>query len=197
MTLAPQASPTPTAVVTSDEPAYAHGYMTVRQIGVAFNGHTWKQPVLTYNTGHPGAVAVATRPNGDVLMIRTWRQAVNRLVWELPRGGGQHPDPVITATNELAEETGYSPVGPGRFLGWADRDSGFIADPVGYVALDIAADATPGENDGEAFDIAWFTRAQIAAMVVSGDLTDAMTLTGLALLDAHALAAATGLADAA
>lgn len=189
----PHTAPTPTenadapvATVTSDEAAYSHGYMNVRQVGVEFNGHAWTQPVLTYNTGHPGAIAVATRPDGTVLMIRTWRQAVNRLVWELPRGGGQDPDVLVTASNELTEETGYTPTGPGRFLGWADRDSAFIADQVGYVGFDIAADAVPGENDGEAYEIGWFTRAQINAMIAAGEMTCGMTLIGLALHDAHA-----------
>lgn len=183
---APVATPVaaPVATVTFDEQAYTHGYMNVRQIGVEFNGHTWAQPVMTYNTGYPGAVAVASRPDGTLLMIRTWRQAVNRLVWELPRGGGQCPDVLVTATNELTEETGYSPTGPGRFLGWADRDSAFIADPVGYVAFDVAADAVGGQNDGEAYEIAWFTRADINQMIATGQMTCGMTLIGLALLDA-------------
>lgn len=186
----------PAAVVTNERDGYVSpdGRLTIRFADVAFNGHAWTQTLLSFSNKHPGAIAVATRPDGSVLLIQTWRQAVGRMVWELPRGGGQDPDPVVTATNELIEETGYAPTGPGRFLGWSDKDSAFITDQVGYVAFDIAADAVPGETDLEAFDVAWFTRTEVARMLVSGEITCAMTVTGLGLLDAHALAAA---ADAA
>ena len=59
---------------------------------------------------HPGAVAVlALDDDRRVLMIRQYRHAVERELWELPAGLRDHDgeSPVRTAQRELLEETGY------------------------------------------------------------------------------------------
>ena len=59
---------------------------------------------------HPGAVAALALDAEDrILMIRQYRHAVGRLLWEIPAGlrdvAGE--DPWLTAQRELMEETGY------------------------------------------------------------------------------------------
>jgi len=59
---------------------------------------------------HPGAVAALTLDAEDrILMIRQYRHAVGRLLWEIPAGlrdvAGE--DPWLTARRELLEEAGY------------------------------------------------------------------------------------------
>jgi 8-oxo-dGTP pyrophosphatase MutT (NUDIX family) len=59
---------------------------------------------------HPGAVGIVALDPGDrVLMIRQYRHAVGRLLWELPAGlrdvAGEPT--VLAARRELLEETGY------------------------------------------------------------------------------------------
>ena len=59
---------------------------------------------------HPGAVAALALDAEDrILMIRQYRHAVGRLLWEIPAGlrdvAGE--DPWLTARRELMEETGY------------------------------------------------------------------------------------------
>lgn len=154
----------------------------IRQVEVELPPLRWPQRVLEHHE-HPGAVPVATRPDGAILFIRIWRHAVGVFMWEMPRGRGQHPDPVVTATNELTEETGYSPDGPGRFLGWGHPNASYIADRIGHIHLPVAADAVPGPADDEASQVSRLNRADIANLVVAGHLTCSMTLTGLTLLD--------------
>ncbi len=59
---------------------------------------------------HPGAVGiVALDEAGQVLLIRQYRHAVSRLLWELPAGlrDVQGEPPLTTAERELLEEVGY------------------------------------------------------------------------------------------
>jgi 8-oxo-dGDP phosphatase len=59
---------------------------------------------------HPGAVAALALDAEDrILMIRQYRHAVGRLLWEIPAGlrDVAREDPWLTAQRELMEETGY------------------------------------------------------------------------------------------
>ncbi len=56
---------------------------------------------------HPGAVAVVALDDEDrVLLLRQYRHAVERYLWELPAGlrDEDGEPPLVTATRELAEE---------------------------------------------------------------------------------------------
>jgi len=60
---------------------------------------------------HPAAVAVVPMlPDGRVVMIRQYRQAAGKTLWELPAGlveEGEEPEE--TVRRELGEEVGYEP----------------------------------------------------------------------------------------
>lgn len=70
------------------------------------NGHTAKWDFI----GHKGAAAVvAVREDGKLLMVRQYRNALERETLEIPAGGRDSVDePFIDcAFRELEEETGY------------------------------------------------------------------------------------------
>jgi ADP-ribose pyrophosphatase len=59
---------------------------------------------------HPGAVGVVALDEDDrVLLVRQYRHAVGRALWELPAGLLDLPgeDPLVCARRELWEETGH------------------------------------------------------------------------------------------
>jgi len=58
---------------------------------------------------HPGAaIALPLLPDGQVVLIRTYRLAVDQELLELPAGTVDPPEsPIECARRELAEETGY------------------------------------------------------------------------------------------
>ena len=59
---------------------------------------------------HPGAVVILPLLNGErCVMIRNYRPAVERELWELPAGTLDMPseEPAAAALRELEEETGY------------------------------------------------------------------------------------------
>lgn len=60
--------------------------------------------------GHHGAAAVLPVTNdGKLLLVKQWRNALDRFTIEIPAGGLESPDePMIEcASRELEEETGY------------------------------------------------------------------------------------------
>ena len=59
---------------------------------------------------HIGAVTVvATTDDDRVVLVRQWRHAAGRALWELPAGTREpDEDPAATARRELTEETGYA-----------------------------------------------------------------------------------------
>ena len=75
--------------------------------------------------GHKGAAAMlAVREDGKLLMVRQWRNALDRYTLEIPAGGLNSADePTETAAlREVEEETGYI-AGNVQFL---LHDGGFL-----------------------------------------------------------------------
>lgn len=68
----------------------------------------------------PGVVVLPFTPDGDVVVIEEWRQAVGRINRSLPAGTADESDDDLAATarRELREETGYRAAGidPEPFL---------------------------------------------------------------------------------
>ena len=58
---------------------------------------------------HPGGAAVVPiDDDGNILMVRQYRNAVGRLTLEIPAGKLEHQEErIVCATRELEEETGY------------------------------------------------------------------------------------------
>ena len=80
---------------------------------------------------HIGAVAVvAIDDGGRVVLVRQWRHAVGRALWELPAGTREHGEDVATtARRELVEETGY------RAAAWRELAHGPVSP--GYSSEEI------------------------------------------------------------
>ena len=68
-------------------------------------GKTSYRDILEHNGG---AVILAVKEDGRILMVRQFRKALEREVLELPAGKiDGDEDPMDTALRELKEETGY------------------------------------------------------------------------------------------
>ncbi len=81
--------------------AYEGRLFTVEVLGTA--------PLSREVVRHPGAVLIVPRLEGDRLaLVRNYRVAIGRRLWELPAGAlepGEAPE--AAAGRELEEETGY------------------------------------------------------------------------------------------
>ena len=73
---------------------------------IEVNGHIAKWDFVKHNGA---AAVVAVRNDGKLLMVRQWRNALDRYTLEIPAGGLNKDEPTIdAAARELKEETGYS-----------------------------------------------------------------------------------------
>lgn len=140
------------------------------------------------NIHHQGAVAVVVLVgDGDVVLVRQYRAAVDEHVVELPAGkldGGE--DAETCARRELVEEVGLLPdglVALGTYFvspGWTDEE----------MILFFAPGATEVGNSPQSveeahMDILRVPLADALAMVRSGEIHDAKTMLGLLLARDH------------
>ena len=131
---------------------------------------------------HPGSVAIVPRQaDGRIVLVRQFRYAIGREIWEIPAGTCDKPgEPVdATARRELAEEAGLS---AGR---WTTLGSAYLVPGWGdelmtwYLAEDLSPTQAHAELD-ESFQVNPFDLASLRVLRESGDLVDSKTLLGLA-----------------
>jgi ADP-ribose pyrophosphatase len=137
---------------------------------------------------HPGSVVIIpVTTDGEIVLVRQYRHAVGRWLWELPAGSLKPAeDPLAAAIRECHEEIGMIParLDPvGSFFptpGYCDEEMHYyraagLRDPTD-------ADATAAPDEDEEIEAQAFTIEAIRAMVASGEIIDLKTLAGLALL---------------
>ena len=134
---------------------------------------------------HRGAaVILPVLPDGRIMMIKTYRYAVNEHLLELPAGTiDPGESPINCAGRELMEETGY-------IAGKLTRIGSFYASPGiltekmhAYLATDLLPHA--GEKDvGEEIELQPMTFEEALKLVTDGDIIDAKTITTLLLFQA-------------
>jgi len=129
---------------------------------------------------HPGSVAIVPRQaDGRIVLVRQYRYAVGRELWEVPAGTRDHAGETIEATaqRELAEEAGlagarWRRLGQAYLVpGWADELMTF------FVAEELAATEAHAELD-ESFVVNDFNLHDLRVLRSTGDL-DAKTLLAL------------------
>lgn len=129
---------------------------------------------------HPGAVMIVPLlDNGRLLLERQFRHPMGRVMLEFPAGKlDPGESPLACAQRELREETGYSA------REWAH--AGVLHNAIAYstegIEVFFARGLIAGErqlDEGEFLDLVSHTTAELDAMAVNGELTDAKTLIGL------------------
>jgi ADP-ribose pyrophosphatase len=129
---------------------------------------------------HPGAVMVVPLfEDGSLLLERQYRYPLARVMLEFPAGKLDPLEtPLACGRRELLEETGY------RAREWAY--AGVLHNAIAYsdegIHIFFARGLEAGERQldaGEFLDLVRHTPAELDAMALSGELTDAKTLIGM------------------
>ena len=132
---------------------------------------------------HPGSVGIiATREPGSIVLVRQYRPAIARALWEIPAGkldGAE--DPLIAAARELREETGFAAERL-TSVGALYCTPGFCDELMHFVRAEGLTQGTNDPDDDEFLDVAVFSLAQAQAMLVSGEIADVKTAYALTLL---------------
>jgi len=134
-----------------------------------------------YLTEGESVVIVPLTPDGDVVVIEEWRQAVKRVNYGLPAGSVEPGDDELrtAVARELQEETGYQP-GDVTHLTTVEPANGF-SDAVFHYFL--VEDCTPtGERDldyNESIQVATTTVESLREAAREDELRDGRTMLGV------------------
>ena len=116
-------------------------------------------------------VVLATTPSDEVVLVRQYRPAVERVVLELPSG---HVDPGETperaAARELEEETGFRPERL-ELLGTLAPDVGRLSNRLWCYRANVVATGSAPE---EGIDVVTVTPAKLREMIIGGTFDHAL-----------------------
>jgi ADP-ribose pyrophosphatase len=129
---------------------------------------------------HSDCVAVvALDEQGNVLLVRQFRHAVDKFLLEIPAGGiDPGEEPIDAVRRELQEEIGYFPRK-------TDKLGGFYATPgygTEYLHCFVATDLVPARlvaEDTDEIELLRVSPKQIPRLIASGEICDAKSIAAL------------------
>ena len=129
--------------------------------------------------GHKGAAAMlAVREDGKLLMVRQWRNALDRYTLEIPAGGLNGADePTETAAiRELEEETGYI-AGDVQFLLSIYTTVAFCNEKIDFFRARILKRRESQHLDEDEFiDVKACELDELVQMIYDGKIEDSKTV---------------------
>lgn len=132
--------------------------------------------------GHKGAAAVvAVRSDGKLLMVRQYRNALDRYTLEIPAGGlnGADEPTIVAAERELEEETGYKAVSSLEFLISIRTTVAFCNEKIDiYVAKDLQQSHQNLDEDEFINVEAWDVK-DLIAKIYEGVIEDSKTVSAI------------------
>jgi ADP-ribose pyrophosphatase len=136
---------------------------------------------------HPGSVVIIpVTAGGDVVLVRQYRAAIGRWVWELPAGSLKPGEEIEqAAVRECHEEIGVVPDRI-RKLGAFYPTPGYCDELMHVYRADglrePRADERATQDEDEDIEARAFTVDAIRTMIAAGEIIDLKTVAGLALL---------------
>ena len=172
------------------------------QIRTAFQGRIFSVSIesITLPRGHRldaeiirhsgSVVLVPFTDGGEIVLVRQYRHAIGRWVWELPAGslkpGEAH---AAAAARECQEEIGLIPAAlePLASLfptpGYCDEEMHFFR--AAGLRAPGAEDAAAEQDEDEDIDARPFPVDAIRTMIASGEIIDMKTVAALALINSQ------------
>lgn len=135
---------------------------------------------------HPGSVVILPMTaDGDVMLVRQYRHAIGRWVWELPAGSlKKGEDPEAAAIRECHEEIGLVPTKMQRLGSFFPTPGYCDEEMIFFKASGLRA---PGEGDeahpdeDEDIEPRPFALDELDRMIETGEIVDLKTVAGVSL----------------
>ena len=130
---------------------------------------------------HDGAAAVIpVMDDGKILMVKQYRNALERDTLEIPAGKLDDPDEegIVCASRELKEETGYS----SDDLEWILTIRTTVAFCNERIEVFVARNLIPGEqhlDEDEVIEVEAWELKDLEEMIYTGKITDGKTIAAL------------------
>ena len=132
--------------------------------------------------GHKGAAAMlAVREDGKLLMVRQWRNALDRYTLEIPAGGRNSIDEPTesAAIRELEEETGYI-AGDVQFLLSIYTTVAFCNEKIDiYLARNLKRRESQHLDEDEFIDVKACDLDELVQMIYEGKIEDSKTVSAI------------------
>jgi ADP-ribose pyrophosphatase len=128
--------------------------------------------------GHPG-VAIVPFSELGIGLVRQFRYAIGRDVWEIPRGSGDTGDTELEARRELVEETGLIPQDliP---LGPMHADTSMIETSIAlFAARCDPINATSSRDPRERCEFKWWRTDEAFRAAETAEIVDGYSLSAL------------------
>lgn len=168
-----------TETVIEKKSIYEGRVFSVEKLKVRLeDGRPTKREILH----HSGGVCIfALTPDAQIPMVRQFRIATGRALWELPAGKLERgEDPLLAAKRELREECGLT-ASSWRRLAAVYTSPGYSDE---RLYLYLAEGTQQGEQDldpGEFLDLAFFTLDELLDKIAREELEDAKSLAAILL----------------
>ncbi|MCI8490366.1 MAG: NUDIX hydrolase [Lachnospiraceae bacterium] len=126
------------------------------------------------------AAVVAVLPDGNILMVRQYRNALDRVTLEIPAGARDSvtEDTAICAKRELEEETGYTCGKLEKLLSLKST----VAFCNEFIDVYLATELTPGKqhlDEDEFIDIEACELSGLCEKIYAGEIQDAKTVAAI------------------
>lgn len=122
---------------------------------------------------------IAVDADDNILLVKQYRQAVEKELLEIPAGGiDPGEDPETAVRREMREETGYSPKTVQRLNGFYSAPGYCTEYLYLYLATDLVYDPLEAE-DTAGIQLIRVPISQITDVIASGSICDAKTIAGL------------------
>jgi len=143
------------------------------------NGNTEIWDFVSHRMG--AACVLAVREDGKILMVRQYRNALERVTLEVPAGKRDdvNEDTKVCAERELLEETGYRAGKIERLLSLKSTVA-FCDEMIDvYLATDLEKAGEQKLDESESIDIEAWDLEDLMEMCYSGKLQDAKTVAAI------------------
>jgi len=159
------------------ELAYQGSIMKIYKDYVEVNG---KQAIWDFFHHNGGAAVIPVTKGGKILMVRQYRNAIDRFTLEIPAGAFDTTSESgeVCVARELEEETGYR----AEKVEWLITIRSMVAFCNEKVEIFVAKNLVPSQqnlDEEESIELEEYTIEELKEMIFRGDIEDSKTVAAL------------------